>query len=192
MSYQNSRGRQDYNHRDDDRERSRSRDFGYNQGPPGGHRGGGRGGGSFGGRGGGGSRGRSDYEEVMLNFFKLNMSVQHMSDNCTWVQYYVSIFHARRTIDQTSELPEGSRPIMIIPKDSRKMEGTKFEMDFDKGSTPLSRRILNSLRREIFDTTGVALVVSYRVFSLDRIHFASEAHFSFSVTEGPQLMPLHK
>jgi len=158
MSYQNSRGRQDYNHRDDDRERSRSRDFGYNQGPPGGHRGGGRGGGSFGGRGGGGSRGRSDYEEVMLNFFKLNMSVQHMSDNCTWVQYYVSIFHARRTIDQTSELPEGSRPIMIIPKDSRKMEGTKFEMDFDKGSTPLSRRILNSLRREIFDTTGVALV----------------------------------
>lgn len=79
-----------------------------------------------------------------------------MFESCTWVHYTVKIFPGKSTWDTT----ESPKKQTISTIDSRAKEGTKKELNFDGGSTPLSKRILNYLRYEIFNTHGIAFAVS--------------------------------
>eukprot|EP00559_Dactyliosolen_fragilissimus_P005779 CAMPEP_0184858258 /NCGR_PEP_ID=MMETSP0580-20130426/3389_1 /TAXON_ID=1118495 /ORGANISM="Dactyliosolen fragilissimus" /LENGTH=1354 /DNA_ID=CAMNT_0027354333 /DNA_START=16 /DNA_END=4080 /DNA_ORIENTATION=+ len=164
-SYHSDRGRE-YDRGgggyDRDRDRSRSRDYGDRRGgydDRGRHGGGYRGGGGRfvgRGRGRGGGRGppmgpRPSQIKVRTNYFHLEVSPELGEGE--WVQYHVEIKDAMVERDA-----DGNRTGKIIQLKKKNKDGIERQMDITE-SNPISRRILDTLRRDhglVFASDGAA------------------------------------
>ncbi len=157
-------------------DRSRSRDHydhrgsggGYGGGGSGGYgggRGGYGGGGGYGGRGGGGRGGRGGRSPtprpstlmVKTNYFKLGIEPNQGSatGDPKWTQYRVDIFNAviaRDEKDKRAKIKNDDGTTKIV----RKEKNAVFSLE--KGSTPLSIRILNEVAKQLRMSDNIYLV----------------------------------
>lgn len=153
-----------------------------------GGRGGGRGHGGgrgYGGARGGGGRGGGPWDPrpqsimVKTNMFKTNTSFKSISEK-RWFKYEVIIFDAKRKkkVDPTTSKPIEPWEFQVVPRFRRDKDGNRTAaVDLERGSSPISRRVLVDTLQARLLQEKVCFVVSL-LYLCSRIAYKNRTNFN--------------